>query len=122
MTIAQSRTVPNTRELRALELYRTRGHEIRQTAEELYLVPSCTGRGFYSVDYREETCDCPDFRHHGETCKHIYAVGISLAKRRRQREASPHACNDGWVSVEVETDEGSVEEALFLCRKCAERS
>ena len=42
-------------------------------------------------------------------------------------EASPHACNDGWVSMEVEvvdpeTGEETVEEALYLCRKCAERS
>jgi uncharacterized Zn finger protein len=60
-------------------------------------VPSCTGRGFYSVDYRQETyrqetCDCPDFLRRGEVCKHILAVGVHLAMRRRQR---PHACNDG---------------------------
>jgi hypothetical protein len=34
----------------------------------------------------------------------------------------PHACNDGWVSMEVETDEGSVEEVLYLCQLCAQRS
>ena len=124
--IAQPRTAPNgdTRELRALELYRTRGHEIHQTAEDLYLVPSCTGRGFYSVDYREETCDCPDFTHRRENCKHILAVGVHVAKRRHQR---PHACNDGWVTlgqlvVDPETGEEREEYALYLCRKCAERS
>ena len=127
MTIAQPRTVPNsnTRELRALELYRTRGHEIRQTSSEagqdLYLVPSCTGRGFYSVDYREETCDCPDFLHHRENCKHILAVGVLAAKRRRR----PHACNDGWVTigqivVDPETGEETEEYALYLCRRCAD--
>src|SRR5215212_10948026 len=129
MTIAQPRTVPNsnTRELRALELYRTRGHEIRQTSSEagqdLYLVPSCTGRGFYSVDYREETCDCPDFLHHRENCKHILAVGVHVAKRRHQdseSSASPHACNDGWVTlgqivVDTETGEETEEFALYLC-------
>jgi hypothetical protein len=126
MTIAQPRTVPNsnTRELRALELYRTRGHEIRQASSEagqdLYLVPSCTGRGFYSVDYREETCDCPDHEIRGENCKHILAVGIYHAKHRQR----PHACNDGWVSMEVEvvdpeTGEEVEEFALYLCRKCA---
>jgi hypothetical protein len=36
----------------------------------------------------------------------------------------PHACNDGWVSMEVEvvdpeTGEETVEEALYLCRRCA---
>jgi hypothetical protein len=123
MTIAHLRTVPNTdtRELRALELYRTRGHEIRQSAEDLYLVPSYTGRGFYSVDYREETCDCPDFLRRRENCKHILAVGVLAAKRRRR----PHVCNDGWVTigqiaVDPETGEETEEYALYLCRRCAD--
>ena len=116
----------DTRELRALELYRTRGHEIRHVGQDLYLVPSCTGRGFYSVDYREETCDCPDHEIRGENCKHILAVGIYHAKHRRS-EASPHACNDGWVTlgqivIDPETGDETEEYALYLCRKCAERS
>jgi SWIM zinc finger len=121
MTIAQPRTVPNTRELRALELYRTRGHEIRQSAEDLYLVPSCTGRGFYSVDYREETCDCPDFTHRRENCKHILAVGVHVAKRRHQR---PHACMDGWVFLgrvvesEHDLDGEVIEYERVPCRRC----
>jgi hypothetical protein len=37
----------------------------------------------------------------------------------------PHACNNGWVSMEVEvvdpeTGEETVEEALYLCRRCAD--
>jgi len=39
----------------------------------------------------------------------------------------PHACNNGWVSMEVEvvdpdTGEESVEEALYLCRRCADNA
>ena len=39
----------------------------------------------------------------------------------------PHACNDGWISlgqivVDPETGDEMVEYALYLCRKCAERS
>jgi hypothetical protein len=39
----------------------------------------------------------------------------------------PHACNDGWVSIgqivlDPETGEETEEFALYLCRKCAERS
>jgi hypothetical protein len=125
MTIAQPAPRPNTRELRALELYRTRGHEIRQASpgEDLYLVPSCTGRGFYSVDYREETCDCPDFTHRRENCKHIQAVGVLVAKRRsRLRQVC--ACNGGWITlgqlvVDPETGEETEEYALYLCRRCA---
>jgi hypothetical protein len=111
---------PATREERDPELYRTRGHEIRLAGEDLYLVPSCTGEGSYSVDYREETCDCPDFLRRHENCKHILAVGVLAAKRRRR----PCACDDGWVTtgqmvVDPETGEEVEEYALYLCRRCA---
>jgi hypothetical protein len=120
-SLAHEAPRPTSREERGLELHRTCGHEIRLAGEDLYLVPSCTGQGFYSVDYREETCDCPDFTYRRENCKHILAVGVHVAKRRRRRA---HACNDGWVSMQVEvldpdTGEGRFEEVLYLCYKCA---
>jgi len=36
----------------------------------------------------------------------------------------PHACNDGWVTigqlvVDPETGEETLEEALYLCGRCA---
>jgi hypothetical protein len=39
----------------------------------------------------------------------------------------PHACKDGWVTIgqialDPETGEEVEEYALYLCRKCAERS
>jgi hypothetical protein len=44
-----------------------------------------------------------------------------------QDQDHPHACNDGWVTigqivVDPETGEETEEYALYLCRKCAERS
>jgi hypothetical protein len=85
-------TIPgDTREVRALTLYRERGAEIVRTGPWTYLVPSCTGTGSWAVNYRRETCDCPDFtnprpgREPGTPCKHIYAVGIHRAKRRGER-------------------------------------
>ena len=123
MTIAHPAHRPNgdTREFRALELYRTRGHHIHRFGAGLYRVPSCAGEGFYTVDYLEETCNCPDFLHRRENCKHILAVGIHVAKRRQR----PHACNDGWVTlgqlvVDPETGEETEEHALYLCRRCAD--
>ena len=79
---------PDTRESRALALYRERGAEIVRTGPHTYEVPSCSGSRSYAVDYRRESCDCPDFtmprrgREVGEPCKHVYAVGINRAKRR----------------------------------------
>ncbi len=81
-------TRPDTRELRALRLFEERGAEIVRTGPWTYLVPSCSGGEPYAVNYRRETCDCPDFtiprpgREAGEPCKHVYAVGIHRAKRR----------------------------------------
>ena len=81
---------PDTRQSRALALYRTRGAEIVRTGPHTYLVPSCSGGEPYAVDYAEETCECPDFtiprpgREAGAPCKHVYAVGILRAKRRGQ--------------------------------------
>jgi len=74
----------NARAERALQIYRTRGREIRRAGEDLYLVPSCTGQGFYCVEYGErEACDCPDRAYHPELpCKHILCVGVAHAKRR----------------------------------------
>jgi hypothetical protein len=116
---------PNTRELRALELYRTRGHEIREISTDVFEVPSCAGEGPYRVDYSEETCDCPDFAHRRENCKHILAVGVRVAKRRKR--CNPCACNGGWVSIgqialDPETGEETEEYALYLCRRCADEA
>ena len=78
-------SIPATRELRALELYRERGAEIVRTAPWTYNVPSCSGEDIYVVRYDKETCECEDYRLRGESCKHIMAVGVKRAKRRAKR-------------------------------------
>ena len=86
-----SATRPYTRELRALALVQAHGHLIERTGPWTYLVPSMSGGKAHAVNYRRETCDCPDFtivrRGHepGEPCKHILAVGVKRAKRRAKR-------------------------------------
>jgi hypothetical protein len=99
----------------------------------MYTVPSCTGRGFYSVDYRHETCDCPDFLYRGENCKHILAIGVHVAKRRFAHpevaagdpfvaagENRPCACTGGWVFVGHIDEYGEEREASYRCRRCSD--
>ncbi len=89
MTIAHP-APPDTRETRALDLYRERHHEIEQIAPDIYLVPCGSARGgFYRVDYEAETCTCPDAEFHPDlSCKHVLCIGILRAKHRTPRTYS----------------------------------
>ena len=115
---------PDTRELRALELYRSRGRDIVLIDRDTYEVPSQDGTRAYTVTYghdADETCTCPDHQHRGLNCAHIYAVGISLAKRRGPR---PCACYEGLVYIGhlVEDSEAGEEVEVIEavpCRRCA---
>ena len=75
---------PDTREIRALVLYRTRGAEIVRTGPHTYEVPSQDGTRVYEVVYggEVETCTCPDFVYRNVSCVHLLAVGACRAKRR----------------------------------------
>ncbi len=112
----------DTRELRALDLYRTRGHEIHRFGTGLYRVPSCSGGGYYTVDYLDETCTCPDFRRRRrENCKHILAVGVHVAKWRGG--SRPCACLGGTVFIGrlvEDPDTGDAVEVVeaAACRRC----
>jgi hypothetical protein len=51
----------------------------------------------------------------------------SFYEAPHDQDESPHACNDGWVTMgqialDPETGEEVEEFALYLCRQCAERS
>jgi hypothetical protein len=79
------RVSANSRAERALMLYQEHGREITRLSENVYRVPSSDGLHSYDVLYGEsEECPCPDFEFHGGSfaCKHLMAVGISVAKRR----------------------------------------
>src|SRR5690349_8287729 len=47
-----------------------------KSGELVYLVPSQSGNGQYSVDLAgdEPTCTCPDWELRRTACKHVYAV------------------------------------------------
>ena len=82
MTIAQPRTVPNTRELRALALAGEHFEEIAASHRGgAYAVPSLHGEHSYTVTYtaREESCCCPDWQF-GHTCYHVLAAAVVRAK------------------------------------------
>jgi hypothetical protein len=56
-----------------------------------------------------------------------YAHPYTEDQDHHDKDERPHACNDGWVTigqiaVDPETGEEVEEYALYLCRKCAERS
>ncbi|HKH77338.1 MAG TPA: SWIM zinc finger family protein [Rubrobacteraceae bacterium] len=79
-----------------------------------------TRGGFHRVDLVEERCSCPDFeffgREHGIPCRHVYAVAIAHATRRRRRSSCP-ACFGGYVTITVEEDGQEHDEAV-PCRRC----
>ena len=84
-----NRSVPapaTTRELRGLALYRDHADEITHEGHGSYRVPGCSG-GTYTVDLavftdEPETCSCPDYQRHNQTCKHVYAATVARAKAR----------------------------------------
>ena len=88
MTIAHtahdSRHERLTREERGIALFEERGDDIQQLGRGLYSVPSCSGRHDYRVhyDHHGESCGCRDFEF-GHVCKHLYAVALFAAKRRK---------------------------------------
>jgi hypothetical protein len=82
---------PNSRAERALALYQERGHEIEYVGFDHWRVPatrkdSSLASDFYTVLYGEhEACSCKDYQfgRGKRACKHLLAVGILHAKRRR---------------------------------------
>jgi hypothetical protein len=70
---------------------------------------------FHAVTLEPESCSCEDT---APVCRHIRIARIRLVKSRLC------ACNNGWVSMEVQgldpdTGEETLEEVLYLCRRCS---
>jgi transposase len=49
-------------------------HRSPERKGNLWIVPSQSGNGKYTVDLSEPSCTCPDFALRGLKCKHIYAA------------------------------------------------
>jgi hypothetical protein len=126
MTIAQPRTAPNTRELRALVLAEERLEEIALSHRGgRYTVPSLHGEHGYSVTYtaREEACSCPDWQIRGAACYHVLAAAVVRAKtgvcagcghRFRHRELVE--------CVEGNHDDLTYFDGDLLCPACADNA
>jgi transposase-like protein/DNA-directed RNA polymerase subunit M/transcription elongation factor TFIIS len=71
------------RQMRAWEMLSS-GTEIKRLNENVYLVKSQCGNGFYEVKREGDdwTCKCPDFVNRQVACKHIYATFFSLNFRQ----------------------------------------
>src|SRR5579864_4309869 len=65
----------DARELKGQEIAATK--KLRQNSCGMWLVPSQSGPGEYSVSLEnidEPTCTCPDFEERNQPCKHVFAV------------------------------------------------
>ena len=116
---------PTTRLERGLKLFEEHGHLIEEeVAPDFYLCPAQDGERFWHVDYREESCDCPDHAYRGVTCVHVFAVGVNLAKRRAKKSAACDGCGGRFPRrdlFEVGDDNLMFFEGDELCRPCAGR-
>lgn len=78
---------------RGRDLYLRRRALIVHEGGDTYRVPSCSGSGTYTVHYGGETesCTCTDFGvHQGRlACKHLTAVALMHAARRRVHSTCP---------------------------------
>lgn len=68
----------------------------------LWLVPSQSGGGKYTVDAEAGRCSCPDFDFTGAKCKHIFAVEITA---RRETKTVTETKADGSTKTTVTVTE-----------------
>ena len=82
-----NQTTENVRELRGLEIAKSKECQITRFDASTYKVLSQSGNGEYAVCLSEDEwrCECPDHRFRGVKCKHIWAVDFSLKMREQVR-------------------------------------
>jgi transposase len=68
----------------------------------LWLVPSQSGRGKYTVNADTGRCSCPDYEFTGAKCKHVYAVEITA---RRETKTVTETKADGSTKTTVTVTE-----------------
>ena len=101
-------TRPDTRESRALALYRAHRREIVVVDTNTYECPSQDGTRVYEVVYggdAVEACTCPDHTYRGAACVHLLAVGVCRAKRRGDTARRLAALEDRARNEDLGPDE-----------------
>lgn len=73
---------------KSMSIREAKGQQIADRARivksgNLYLVPSQSGRGKYSVDLEKGRCTCPDFDFTQAKCKHLFAVELTVQRERK---------------------------------------
>ena len=87
----------------------------------IFAVPSQSGNGNYTVNLGRGTCDCPYFRKHRCTCKHMEAAHLFGAKERLDAEGSAalgplrHAFSQPWWYDRVKRYESRCVRQLLRC-------
>jgi transposase/predicted nucleic acid-binding Zn finger protein len=70
----------------------------------LWVVPSATGKGKYTVDAKLSRCTCPDYDFRRQPCKHIFAVQITVEREQTTTtttDASGHTTTTTTETVKV---------------------
>ncbi|HJQ30928.1 MAG TPA: transposase [Pyrinomonadaceae bacterium] len=70
-----------------MSIRETKGRQLADTVNvrrhgNLWVVPSQTGKGKYTVDAKVQRCTCPDFDFRRQPCKHIYAVQVTIEREQ----------------------------------------
>ena len=81
----RTKTNEKSRELRGLEIAKSKDSQIVRIDHDAYKVLSQSGNGEYVVCLSENEwcCECPDHRFRDVKCKHIWAVEFSLKMREQ---------------------------------------
>lgn len=124
-------TLESPRELRGLEIL-AKGDQIHRIDSDTYRVDSQNGNGSYLVvrNGKEWSCECPDHKHRGTVCKHIWSVYFSFNLRQRvvtqvqpeietpMEEGGCRLCGSPRIVKigKIHTKHGDVQR--YLCRGC----
>jgi hypothetical protein len=109
-----------TRELRGIALYEEYSADIRFEQGVWYVPSQHDITSVYEVRLgRRESCECQDFEHRGEPCKHIICATIARAKTRQCAGCSKRYPHREIVEVQEWHESLTFFEGDALCASCA---